>query len=161
MERISYPTQLSWIVVFHYTIDPWDQPSWQKKWFITQIPLVCVTWLISCSGILDKWSPSYASMTLLVIEGIWYDISRNLTRTIYGMKVTTTRDSTQKLCVYDLATTINWRPVSREATLMLPIELLVLTALFSSGSTLQSRIVTEATVLPGYQFLIIVAWAYS
>jgi len=41
------------------------------------------------------------------------------------MKGSTTRDITQKLWVYDLATSFNWRPVSRAATVMLPIELLV------------------------------------
>jgi len=34
------------------------------------------------------------------------------------MKVSTTRDTTHKLGVYDLATTLNWRPVSRAATVL-------------------------------------------
>jgi hypothetical protein len=41
------------------------------------------------------------------------------------MKVSTTRDITQKLCVYDLPTSFIRRPVSQAATVMLPIELLV------------------------------------
>jgi len=41
---------------------------------------------------------------------IWY--LQNPTRTIFSMKVSTTRDITHKMCVYDLATSFNRRPVS-------------------------------------------------
>ena len=34
------------------------------------------------------------------------------------MKVSTTRNITHKLCVYDLATSLNRRPVSRAATVL-------------------------------------------
>ena len=46
-------------------------------------------------------------------------------KNISSMKVSTTRDITQKLCVYHLATSLNRRPVSQAATVMVPIELLV------------------------------------
>ena len=52
------------------------------------------------------------------IEGIWYDISRNPTRTISSMKVSTTRNITHKLHVYDRGTKFNRRPVSRAARVL-------------------------------------------
>jgi len=77
------------------------------------------------------------------------------------MKVSTTRDITEKLCVYDLAISFNKRPVSHAATVMLPIDDLVCGIMFSSGSTLRSRSVIESTNLPVYQFLMIIAQAYT
>jgi hypothetical protein len=41
------------------------------------------------------------------------------------MKFCMTRDITKKLCVYDLATSFDWRPMSQVATVTHPIELLV------------------------------------
>jgi len=52
-------------------------------------------------------------------------ISPEPNKNISSMKVSMTRDITQKLCVYNLATSFNRRPVSLAATVMLPIELLV------------------------------------
>jgi len=75
--------------------------------------------------VLDRWSPSYASMTLSVIEGIWYDISRNPTWSISSMKVSMTRDITHKLHVNNHATTFNRQLVSQAATVMLCVALLV------------------------------------
>ena len=49
----------------------------------------------------------------------------NEIRAISTMKVSKTRVITETLCVYDLATSFNRRPVSRAATVMLSIELLV------------------------------------
>ena len=52
------------------------------------------------------------------IEGIWYDISRNPTKTLLSMKVSPTRNITHRFCVYNLATSFNRRPVSRAATVL-------------------------------------------
>jgi len=114
-----YLILLSRCVVFHYTIDPWIQPRpWEKETLITHIPPLFVICSNSHTRILDRCSPSYASKTLQVIEGIWYDIFRNPLGTISSMKVSTTRDITHKLCVYDLATSLNRWPVSRAATVI-------------------------------------------
>jgi len=111
-----YPILLSRSVVFHYTFDPWNQPGpWEKETLITQIPPLFVICSNSYTRILDRCSPLYASMTLQVIDGIWYDISRNPTRTISSMKVSTTRDITHKVCMYDFATSFNRTPVSQAA----------------------------------------------
>jgi len=116
MKGFSYPILLSWSVVFHSTFDPWNQPGpWEKETSITHIPSFFVLCSNSYTRILDRCSPSYESMTLQVIQGIWYDISRNPTRTISSMKVTTTRDITHNMCMYDLATSFNRRPVSPAA----------------------------------------------
>jgi len=45
-------------------------------------------------------------------------MSRNPTRTISSMEVGTTTNITHKLCLYDLATSFNRRPVSRAATVI-------------------------------------------
>jgi len=100
-------------------------------------------------------------MTSIVIEGTWHNVSRNQTRTISSMKVSMTADITHKLCVYNLATSFNWWPMSQAATVILPIELRVKTLLLSSGSTLLLRIVTEESILPAYQFSMIIVWAYN
>jgi len=72
-----YPILLSWTVVFHYTFDLWNQPGpWEKETFITHIPPFFVICSNSYTRILGKCSSSCAPMTLTVIEGIWYDISR-------------------------------------------------------------------------------------
>jgi len=106
-------------VAFYYTFDPWNQPGpWEKEMLITNTPPFFVIWSNSSSRIWDRCSSSYASMTLQVIEGIWYDISRNPTRLISIMKVSTTRDITYKLSVYDLPTSFNRRHVSRAATVI-------------------------------------------
>jgi len=119
MKGFLYPILLSRSVVFHYTFDPWNQPvPWGKDTLITHIPPSFVICSNSYTRILDRCSPSYVSMTLQVIEGIWYDISRNPTRTISSMKVGTTGDNTHKLCMYDLATSFNRRPVNRSATVI-------------------------------------------
>jgi len=119
MKGFLCPILLSCSVVFHYTFDPWNQPRpWEKETLITHIPPFFVICSNSYTRILPRCSSSYASMTLQVIEGIWYDISKNPTRTIFSMKVSTTRDNTDKLWVYDLATSFNRRPVSRAATVI-------------------------------------------
>jgi len=105
--------------VFHYPYDPWNQPGpSEKETLITHIPPFFVIRTNSYTRIWDRCSPLYASMTIQVIEGIWYDISRNPTRTISSMKVSTTRDITYELCVYDLATSFNRRAVSQAATVI-------------------------------------------
>jgi len=54
-----------------------------------------------------------------------YDmISPEPNKNISSMNVSTTRDISQELDVYYDATSFNRRPVSRAATVMLPIELL-------------------------------------
>jgi hypothetical protein len=66
------------------------------------------------------WSPDF--------NGQRRDMKRNLqysTRIISEMKLSKTRDITHKVCVYELATSFNRRPVSAVATVMLPIQLLV------------------------------------
>jgi len=119
MKGFSYPILLSQSVVFRYTFDPWNQPGpWAKEILITHMLSFFVICSNSYTRILDRCSPSYASMTLQVIEGLWYDISRNPTRTISSLKVSMTRDITHKLCVYDLATSFNRRPVSQAATVI-------------------------------------------
>jgi len=71
-----YPILLSWTVVFHYTFDPWNQPgSWEKGILITHIPPFFVICSNSYTRILDRCSHSCASVTIRVVEGIWYDIS--------------------------------------------------------------------------------------
>jgi len=58
------------------------------------------------------------SITLQVLDVIEYDVSINPTRTILIFMVTLTRDIIYKLCVYDLATSINRRPMSGTATVI-------------------------------------------
>jgi hypothetical protein len=116
MKGLLYPIQLSRSVVFHYTFNPWNHPGlWKKETLITYIVPFFVICLNSYTRILDRCSPSYAFMTVWVIERIWYDSSRNLAWTIWCMKVSTTRDTTQKFCVNDLATAFTRRPVSQAA----------------------------------------------
>jgi len=72
-----YPILLSQTVVFHYTFDPWNQPGpWEKETFVTHILPFFIICSNSYTGILDRCSPSRTSMTLTVVEGIWYDIFR-------------------------------------------------------------------------------------
>jgi len=119
MKRFLYPILLSRSVVFHYTFDPWNQPGpWEKETSLTHIPPVFIICSNSYTRILDRCVPGYVLMTLQVIEGIWYDMSTNPTRTIYGITVRTTKDITHKLCIYDHATSYNRRPVSRTATVI-------------------------------------------
>jgi len=119
MQSFLYRIVWSRSVVFHYTFDPWNQPGpWEKETLITHILPFFVICSNSYTRILDRCSPSYASMTLQVIEGIWYDITWNPTRIISRMKVSMTRDITHKLWIYDLATSFNGRPVSRAATVI-------------------------------------------
>ena len=116
---IIYPIPLSWSVVLHNTFELWNQPGpWEKGTWITHISPFFVIYWNSYTRILDRYSPSYVSMTLQVIERIWYDISWNLTRTISSMKVSTSRDITYKLCMYEHAPSFNRRPVSRAATVI-------------------------------------------
>jgi len=146
-----YPILSSWSVVFHYIFDPMNQPGWEKYSWITHIPLFIVIFLNLYSRILHRCSHSYASMTLKIIDGIWYDISGNPTWTISSVKDRMTRDLTHTLCMYDLATSFDRGPVSRVATVMLSNDLLAYTSLFSSGSMLWSMFVTAATILPTSQ----------
>jgi len=119
MKGFLFPILLSRSVVFHFTPDPWNQPRpWEKETLITRIPPLFFMCSNSYTSILHRCSPSYVSMTLLVKQGIWYDISRNPTRTISSMKVSMTRDITHMLCVYDHATWFNRRSVSRAATVI-------------------------------------------
>jgi len=119
MNGFLYPILLSRSVVFHYTFDPWNQPgSSEKETLITHIPPVFFISSNSYTRIFDRCSPSYVSMTSQVIEGIWYDLSRNPTRTIFSMKVSMTRNITHNLCMYNLATSFNGRPVSQAATVI-------------------------------------------
>jgi len=119
MKGFLYPILLSRSVVFHYTFDPWNQPGpWEKETLITHIPPFVVICSNSYSRILDRCSPLCTSMTSQVIEGIWYDISKNPTRTISSMKASKTRDITHKLCMCDLATSFNRRSASQAATLI-------------------------------------------
>ena len=53
-----------------------------------------------------------------IMEYLRYDVCSNQTRNISIMKVTMTRDSTHKLDVDNLATTLNRRPVSRAVTVI-------------------------------------------
>jgi len=118
MKGSLYPILFSWSEVFHSTCDPWNQLSWEKEISITHMPPIFVICSNSHTRILDRCSPSYASMTLQVIEGIWYDISWNPTQTISSMKVSITSNISHMLCVYDLATSFNRRPVSWAATVL-------------------------------------------
>jgi len=118
MKGFFHPILFSQSVVFHSTFDQWHQPDWEKETLITHIPPFFVICSNPYTGILDRCSPLYASMTLQIKEGIWYDNSRNPTRTICTMKVSTTRNITHMLCVSDLATSLNRRPVSRAATVL-------------------------------------------
>ena len=72
----------------------------------------------SYTTMLDSCSSLFNSMTLQVIDGILYDISRNPKRTISSIKVSMTSNVTQKLCLYNLATLLNRRPVSRGTTVL-------------------------------------------
>jgi len=116
MKGVIYPILLSRFVVFLSTFDPPNQPGWEHETWITHIPPFFVICLNSYSIALDGGSPSYASVTLQVIQGIWYIISRNPKRTIPSMKVSMTRNITHMLRVKDLATSFNRRPVSQAAT---------------------------------------------
>jgi len=118
MKAFLYPILLSRSVVFHYTFELRNEPYWEKATSITHIPPSFVICSNSYTRILVSCSPAYASMTLQVTEGIWYDISRNPARTISSMKVSTTRNITHKLCVYDLAISFNRRPVSQTANVL-------------------------------------------
>jgi len=119
MKGSWYPILLSLSVVFHYTFDLWNQSKpWEKETLITHIPPFFVLCSNSYTKILDRCSPSYTLMTLQVIAGIWYNLSRNPTRTVSRINVSTPRDITHTLCVYDLATSFNIRPVSRAATVI-------------------------------------------
>jgi len=141
MKGFQYPILLSRYVVFLSTFDLWNQPGWEKETLITHIPPFFVICSNPYTRRLDRCSPSYASMTLQITEGIWYDISRNPTRTMSSMKVSTTRNIAHKLCVYDLANSLNTRPVSRAAT--------VLASYWAPCRNIivLLRIVTEATIL--------------
>jgi len=69
------------------------------------------------------------------------------------MKVGTIRDITHKLCVYDLVTSVNRRPVSRTAAVIASYWLLAYTSYFSSWSMLQSMNATGANILPALSVL--------
>jgi hypothetical protein len=79
---------------------------------ITQITDCIVTCASHYCGIVETYSPVYASMTLKIEEEIQYNISRNPTRTISSVKVCTARDITHKLYGYESATSLNRRPQS-------------------------------------------------
>ena len=118
IQSFLHPILLSWSVVFHYTFDPWNQTGWEKESSMTCIPPFYVICLTSSAWILARCTTLYTSITLMVIQGIWYHISRNKTRTISSIKVSTTRDITEKLCVYHLAPSFNWRTVGHSAKLI-------------------------------------------
>jgi len=102
MKGFLYRIPSSQTVVFHYTFDPSNQSGWEKATSITHIPPFIVT--CSYTRILDRCSPSYASMTWKVIVGIWQNILRNTKKTICSSEVNTPRNITQTLCMYVLAT---------------------------------------------------------
>jgi len=87
----------------------------RKRNLLRPNPPVFIIWSNSYTRICDSCLPLYASITLQLIEEIWCGISRNPTKTISSMKVNVTRDIEHKLCMYDLATSFNRRPVSRAA----------------------------------------------
>jgi len=113
-----YPILLTWCMVFHSTFDPWTQHGWDKQTLITHI----LPFFGICSNsyirIVDRCPPSYSWMTLQDMEWIWYYISRNLTRTISSLQVSTTWNITHKLCVFVLSTWFNMRPMSEAATIL-------------------------------------------
>jgi len=96
------------------------KPGWDKETFITSILPHYVICSNSYNETWDSCSPSCSSMTLQVIKGIWYDTSRNQTRTISSRKVNTTKNVTHHLRVNDFATSYNRRPVIRAATVLAP-----------------------------------------
>jgi hypothetical protein len=114
----------------------------------------------SYTRILDRCSPSYVSMTLQVIQAIWYDISRNHTRTISSMKISMTRDNTYKLYVYDHVTSFNRMPVSRAATVIASyrapcLYILVLLMTYTPvndryGSKHPTSLISSRWSMPGY-----------
>jgi len=112
MKSFLCPMLLSQCVVFPYTSDPWTQSDWEKDIWITHIPPVFVIGSNSDTRILDRCSPSCTAMTMKVSKEIWYDISSNQKNLLSSMKVSTARDITYKLCVYDLQTSFNRRRVS-------------------------------------------------
>jgi len=99
-----YPVMFPQSVVFHSTIDPWTQPSWETENSVTQIPAF-VVWCSTCyTGLLDMCSLLYASMIWDVTNRIWDGISRNPPRTTSSMLICTSRNITHTLCAYDIAT---------------------------------------------------------
>jgi len=116
IKSFIYPILLSRSVVFHYIFDPWHQPGpWEKETLITQSLPCFVICSNSYTRIWHTCSPLYASMTFQVTERVWYNISRNPTTTTCSVKVSTTRDFTHKLCMYNPPTSFNRRPVSLAA----------------------------------------------
>jgi len=111
-----YPKVFQPTVVLHYTFDPWCQPGWEKETLIINIPHLFGICLNLYPRILVSWSHWYASRTSKVIGGLWYNISRNPTRTMSSRNVSMTRDITYKFCMYDHVSSFQRRPVSRAAT---------------------------------------------
>jgi hypothetical protein len=101
--------------VFHSTIDPWNQTGWDESTFITHILPFFIIYSKSYTRILDWRSPWYAYMTVKVLDGVWYNTSRNPIRTLFSTKVSTTRDITHKLCIHDLPTPSSQRAVIQAA----------------------------------------------
>jgi hypothetical protein len=134
--------------------------AWENETIIRYIPPAFVICFDPYTRIFDWYSPLYPCMTSKVIEGIWVDISRNPTRTISRTKFSISRDILQQLCMYDLATSFNKRALSLAATSNAFYWAPCLTILIPSGLMLQSRIMTEATILPACQFLMTIARAY-
>jgi len=113
----------------------------------------CLNWN---TGILDRCLPSYSSMTVKVIEQIWYDMFQNPTRAICSFPVSITRDITHKLLINDL----KWQSVGglwvEQQQWLLSVVHLVETTVLSPGSMVQSRIISEAKLPPSYQVYIII-----
>jgi len=108
-----------WGVLLHHV----SMPDSDKGIFIAHILLFFIICLNYYTTILDWCLPWYASMSLMVIEEIVYVFSWNTTRTISGMKISTARDTTNTFRVCDLANSVNRRPASHTAPVLIPIEL--------------------------------------
>jgi len=68
--------------------------------------------------------------------------------------------NTQNVCVWP-TTSFNMRPVSWAATVIASFWAPWVKFVVSSGSTYWSLIVTDKNLLPAYQFLTMIEWAYS
>jgi len=159
---LLYPILSSWSMVFYCTFDSWIQPGLKQESFINDIPLFFIVCLNSYSRTLDRWPPLYTSMILKIIDGIWYDISMNPTRTYIQYEGNAWLGI---LHIWYVCTTMQPESITglwgKPQQQLLPIELLVKTLLFSWGSMPWTRNVTEVTILPAYQFSMIIDGAYS
>jgi len=130
INRLLVALTLGWIKGFLYVIllpqsvlfcsifDLSTQPSWLKETMNTHIMPFFVISSNSYTRILDSYWPSYASMTVHIIDGISYDTSKTLTRTLSCIKVSLIMNIIHMLPLYNLVTLfIRW-PVSRTATVL-------------------------------------------